>query len=273
MKIGICKLCKEEKELLTCSHIIPKLLINNIFGSDQKAYSIQTPKNQYEPWVKKKSGVLYESDILCKTCDNECIGSLETYAQKVLLSEEYMEKDGLRTLKRESHVEICNVDINQIKLFIISILWRSCITSHPFFEAVKLGMYEEKLRGLLMEKPEIGFSDFPISILSWHHLESKIPLDFVGPPLVSKFKQKTIYTFRICGFVFSIIVGHDLEMMPDYFPSKDQFEIKSLPIYLLPLSLASKLSFLEYFILPKRELDQIVKENSRFIHKGLHKYK
>lgn len=78
-----CKLCLHEKRLLKKSHIIPDFMYRELFNekhrliwfrSDSLKAARDVPSGEYEP------------NILCESCDNKVIGSLEDYAKKVLFS-------------------------------------------------------------------------------------------------------------------------------------------------------------------------------------------
>lgn len=80
-----CKLCKNETKLLKKSHLIPDFMYKNIYDEEHKLMYISSSKEEGD---KKGIGFQYtgeyEKYILCKKCDNEILGKLESYAAFVL---------------------------------------------------------------------------------------------------------------------------------------------------------------------------------------------
>jgi len=98
-------------------------------------------KNSY--FVKK--GITER--LLCQECDNSRIGSLDSYAKKII--------EIIRNQSFDKPSIFINVNYTTFKLFELSILWRASICSHWMFEKIKLGSkHEEAVRKmLLLNKP------------------------------------------------------------------------------------------------------------------------
>ncbi len=145
MKKGQCKLCLKHKELCKESHIIPRFLYKFLMGENNSLVFVDDEK------VATRFNGEYEGGILCKKCDSEIIGKLEDYAAKFMhgkLSSRLENIDGEEFLIIDRDK---NYNYKKHKLFLLSLLWRSSISSRPFFNQIKLSRKdEENLREMIL---------------------------------------------------------------------------------------------------------------------------
>ena len=145
----ICQLCKEEKPLLKNSHIIPNFLYRGLF--DEKHKIINVNLNNLKDKEVHQTG-FKDRDILCATCDNGILGKLERYASNTIFGNNDSIEIEFHQGNKEivSFVRYKNLDYTQIKLFFLSILWKSHISKHRFFNEIELGVkYSEQLRQMI----------------------------------------------------------------------------------------------------------------------------
>ncbi len=128
-------------------------MYKGLWGKDHKL--IQVNLNNLQKNKTTRTG-LFDKNILCAECDNHLLGKLETYVstaiynlgnsniRKQIITEDIVGKDGFRSIRYH------NLDYSKVKLFFLSILWRSHISSLPFFEPVQLGIYAERIRKMLL---------------------------------------------------------------------------------------------------------------------------
>jgi len=195
----ICKLCLEEKPLLKKSHIIPNFMYKGIFGQEKKIVQINTDN------LEKKSTLfsgIYDKNILCSSCDNEIIGKLETYASLILYghgnpnkrkhirTERIKAPDGLLSIRFH------NLDYTKMKLFFLSILWRSHISKQDFFKAVDLGNYQEKLRKMILNNDAGNDDDFEV-VLAAIESDGSRPYRSIIDPRRMTLEGNTWYVFHI----------------------------------------------------------------------------
>ena len=163
MKTGICKLCLQEKALCRESHIIPSFHYKFLYGHNNELIYLNSQKAE----VRYNSE--YESDILCKECEEGVIGRLDDYAAK-LIHNKFPIKSIFRLEqingKECSVLENCpNYDYACFKLFLLSLLWRASITSRPFFKAIQLNsQVEEDLRKMVLNNRPGEPEEFPCFI-------------------------------------------------------------------------------------------------------------
>ena len=138
-----CKLCNTDKKLIKRSHIIPDFFYKGIYDERHKVYLANINKEQ--------KGVLhssspYEGNILCKDCDSVVIGKYENYTSGALFGgglsqknrptvEHKIGNDGLK------YLDVKNLNYNQFKLCILSVIWRISISSLPLFKNMESSIF------------------------------------------------------------------------------------------------------------------------------------
>lgn len=213
MQIGKCKLClKENVELLTRSHIIPKFLFEDM--KDINNSFIQIDLSNYvkgrRQHVKNQRDSFHESNILCVNCDGTIIKEYEDYLKLTFHSTNksisrpfFVEKIN----KREgfSLLLIDNLDYKLYKLGFLSILWRASISSLPFFKLIDLGPHEEIIRNMLLNGNALEENNYPFftSFLDQTEDEHQIVL----PVIKFKMENFTHYRFIINGLDLIFMLG------------------------------------------------------------------
>jgi len=198
--MGICKLCLQKRKLCKKSHIIPKFHYKFLYGSNNKLIYLNFKKLQ----VRYNSE--YEGNILCQGCEGKILGKLDCYAAELINGNKTVfhlkQINGQKCLVLENS---SNYDYSKFKLFLLSLLWRTSISSRPFFKTIKLQpQVEEDLRLMILNnkpgKPR------------------KYPCLIILPPLVSTPNGG-------CGFII-----FDMPTMSPRHEKKDEFEAYDLVI-------------------------------------------
>lgn len=148
-----CKLCLQEKPLIKKSHIIPRKFFKKASDNISKGFAPVNPGDKASRLYSKKSksiqiqSGIHVPDILCGDCEQK-LGVFDNYAQTILLEDKYVEKDD-----NENLWKIPNIDYTRLKLFFMSVLWRSQICDHVFFSALKLTSdLEAQLRDMIIKE-------------------------------------------------------------------------------------------------------------------------
>lgn len=186
--IGVCKLCHSRTDLLKRSHILPEFFYRTIYNADHSLnfYEVQSVfVDNPEPTQKKWKGE-YESNILCKNCDNHVIGDLEDYFYKVIFGEEisYKIAPQCKNYGEEDHsyTRCKNLNYDTIKLFFLSLLWRCSISSRGLFNDIKLSIEEEEtLRMFILNKKKADVSYLPMILQTWVY-KTDMPYELLGQP-------------------------------------------------------------------------------------------
>jgi hypothetical protein len=203
---------KEEVELLSRSHIIPKFLFEDM--KDENNSFVQIEPNKYvkgrTQHIKKPRDAFHEPDILCEKCDGIIIKGYEDYLKLVFHS---TSKPISRPMivKKEydprgfNIVFIENLDYKLYKLGFLSILWRASISKLPFFRLVNLGPHSEEIRKMLLEGMALDTNEYPFftSFLNQRNDQHQIILP------ITKFKMEkyTHYRFIINGVDVVFMIG------------------------------------------------------------------
>lgn len=207
-----CKLCLQEKPLIKKSHIIPDFMYNGLFDEKHNIAQKDFVNNRDS---FPHSGI-YDKFILCEKCDNEIIGNYETYAAKELFKPTmHGFIEALKTKVSDFNGNITSVTMSRIeykkaKLFFLSILWRSSISSHPFFKSVNLEpTISEKIRKMLYTNASGRFDLFETSMLTFIP-DGTRPYFSIGSPRMIPFKDKaSYYAFVINSFVIFTNISDD----------------------------------------------------------------
>lgn len=200
----ICKLCKEEKPLIGTSHIISDFLHSELYDEKHRLIKFHPEELKKEnPKISNPPSAVYEGGILCNKCDNETIGKYETYISNLLKNNL---KDNQKIICREitnSHnikiIEVENLNYVKTKLFLLSILWRTHISTKPEFSSVNLGPYAEKIRIQLLEEKATNEKDLEISVFKFD--KDGGFSSFIGSPIRHFMGHTSYYSIIILGYV------------------------------------------------------------------------
>jgi len=137
-----CRFCGCQRKLVK-AHIIPEAFLALPSVADGAAKILSDKKGVFP---KKTPTGVYDSEILCGACDVE-LGKLDQHAVEAVLRSENVEDirdQGVLTGRVYK-----DADAHLMARFISSVLWRASISSHYFFERVRLGPYEDIIRNWL----------------------------------------------------------------------------------------------------------------------------
>lgn len=197
----ICKLCLQDKELLKGSHIIPNFMYKGLFGSKHRLVNINI--NNLSEYKYVQTG-FKESGILCAACDNALLGKLERYASNTIfgLSDDIVREEFEGDDIFLPYIRYRNLDYTRLKLFFLSILWKSHISSHGFFREINLGSkYAEKIRRMILENDPGPEDEFEV-VLIRIQTDGTRPSESVIEPRRLKAGGNTSYVFHINGIMY-----------------------------------------------------------------------
>lgn len=128
MSSFFCALC-DRAESLRISHAMPDTFFRRVFGkSDGKAVVLS---NDPELALGNSSDS-WGMPMLCGQCEGDMNHHYDRYGVEVLRGRN-------RNVQRlESGVKINSVDVPRFATFLVSIVWRAALSSHPAYEAVQL---------------------------------------------------------------------------------------------------------------------------------------
>lgn len=148
MKKGICKLYREEKELIKKSHIIPNSFFkHSVLNNSTKAYMIKS--GEYRKVIQTGP---FESHILSQEVESH-FSLFEKYGKELLIDTNPVKKFVKSGNNVANYYVFENLDSDKLKLFLYSILWRCSISEREEFKNFSIGTEnEELLRKFLISK-------------------------------------------------------------------------------------------------------------------------
>lgn len=194
-----CSLCLENARLCK-SHIIPEFLYSTLYDDDHRFIAVT---NVQQGTVKKGQKGFWEP-LLCTNCESH-IARYERYSRRLFV-------DPLPQNKQESTRSRLHerIEFPLMKLFILSILWRSSVSTLPVFKHVALGPHAEIIRKLLLSDDPGNLTLYPIQIFALHR-DGKHFNDMIVEPTYMRVQGHKCYRFVMRGFLILIYVsGHDL---------------------------------------------------------------
>ncbi|MBZ4037299.1 hypothetical protein K6T82_21240 [Flavobacterium sp. 17A] len=207
MNIGKCKLCLEENtELLNESHIIPDFFHDGL-KNEKGRYSLILPdayvkgRNQH---LKNPFGAMYESDLLCKKCDNNIISGYETALRHILTQNRNTKYDFKYGDKNYRLYK--DIDYTKFKLALLSILWRASIAKNKMFEQVNISpKHFENIRKMILNNDAKNVEDYPVLMYLFHENDEKL---ITNPRFLDE-KPNQKAQFILNGYMLIFIIGTD----------------------------------------------------------------
>ena len=179
----ICKLCNSSVDLGK-SHIIPESFFLNAGSKDETSFIASNKKDDYP---KRRPIGEYDSNILCKNCEVR-FGQWDNYAKKILI-DEFSKSKELREGNTVIGHSIDNFDYEKLKLFFISVLWRSGVSQRDFFEKVDLGPHEQLLKNMLFTNNPGNKDEYSIQVFSFTGISH-------GIPIIMPIRIRSIYGYQ-----------------------------------------------------------------------------
>jgi hypothetical protein len=142
----------------------------------------------------------YDRTILCAECDRR-IGPWDQYGQQVLLRR--FQKATPITHQAETVAwSLENVNYTKLKLFFVSLLWRASISSHEFYKRIAVGIFEKRLREMVLTSEFGDAQEFAVILARFANVSMKAMLD----PHPEKFEGINFCRFYLSEFVTYIKV-------------------------------------------------------------------
>lgn len=193
---GSCALCGEWSDLQR-SHILPESMYKGVYDKLHRYRQVCLARPQAKNFRQK--GI--RERLLCASCEQR-LSVWEQYGRDFVSG--YAAQVSGRS---DGHLIRCRgVDYEKLKLFAMSVLWRSSVSKHPFFGRVSLGVRENVLRSRLLSGDPGGQNEFPLMVFG---------LVFRGAPLSGAILQPQrlriegalAYRFVFGGIMWALIAS------------------------------------------------------------------
>lgn len=183
-------------------------MYQDLFDEKHRIYEVLfKPDFQIKSKTRQSGG--YDKYILCATCDNKVLGSLERYASLVLYGGIELTLEKRTNTSTSININIKGIDYQKFKLFLLSILWRASISNLPVFQRVKLGAHENIIKDRILSNNPGSSAEYPCAIFTHLH-NPKIPNQIVAEPGCIINGEQQIYAFLISGNLFIYFTDTDV---------------------------------------------------------------
>lgn len=153
-----CRLCDQDKKLIK-AHIIPRSFYEPLRLNGQ-APVIYSSNADVHPKISQTG--IYDKEIVCEDCER-IFSPWDDYSKKFLFQE--LHKDRYRVSNGERLAyNFGPCDYEKLKLFFLSVLWRSAVSKKQDYIHVQLGPFEEKLKHLILVKNAGDVETFAVAL-------------------------------------------------------------------------------------------------------------
>lgn len=193
----ICHLCLRAQPLVN-SHILPEFVFKPIYDHRHKV--VQVGKHERSKTLQKG----WRERLLCEDCE----ARLNPYETD--FANQWFENPSLPDrITEEAHL-VRGIDYKRFKLFHVSILWRSSVSSLPFFEAVSLGpKWEGIAREMLLDEDPGPPSVFPIYAMALCDSDgSRVGSRVLWDTMMNRIRGQRVYYFLFGGCIWHYVVSN-----------------------------------------------------------------
>ncbi|MBI4946221.1 MAG: hypothetical protein HY840_07450 [Bacteroidetes bacterium] len=230
----------QDKQLIGKSHIIPEFMYQDLFDNKHKIYVFSPyAKLQGQERIKRPSSGEYENGLLCADCDNKLLGSYEDYASKAIYGGELPANECPTCENYENQHGVkftgCkNISYKKFKIFLLSVLWRSSISSRPLFSEISLGPHEEIIRKMIYEGNPGEASDYPIFFMTFVN-DKSMSKDIIAQPQRRRTKDgHSMFVFMIGGMLYCFYVNARNHTLPEYVVTETIKPTNDMNIFHIP---------------------------------------
>ena len=157
MKLGktptnrVCRLCEKHKPLRK-SHIISEFPHKPLYDAKHRMHLLSTARRSKSRIVQQGA----REYLLCDNCEQQ-FSAYENHASRVL---------PVQPPNDDANDFTVEVEYEHFKLFQLSLLWRTGVTSRPEFQDIELGAHEPEIRRMLKREDPGDPSEYGC-ILLW----------------------------------------------------------------------------------------------------------
>ena len=226
---GLCKLCEVRKELCL-SHSLPASAFNYIFSRPSASGKAVAVTNDAGTPVDYSSDS-WDVYLLCGTCERYLNEAYDSYGIGVFKGEQC-------TVQRNDYgVTFSGVNRQRLRMFVLSLLWRVSVSTHPAYSNIDLPCeWERELHAALQSRASVRSSVFTVGVYRLRE-SSGIPslsMNNLRSMVLAPFARD----FQVCISVCFLLFGFLIEVFLPRLPRKGTRTIGALsgtsPVFLAP---------------------------------------
>jgi len=172
-----CLLCSKD-EMLTKAHIMPDSMnreLRKVLGDDPNSPMLTIEKATGQ--TKRYPMGTYDKTIICGPCDGS-FSPWEKHATDILFAEHAWADLTLDGSQRPVCYTLMNAEYKSLKLFVLSMLWKTSVSTQKFCAGVNLPVATvERLRTMLLAGDPGSARDFPVRICQFYNMDVGISFE------------------------------------------------------------------------------------------------
>jgi hypothetical protein len=129
-----CTLCGLDRKLIK-AHAVPEAFFRELRVNGEVPVLVSGEQGRF---LKKAPIGVYDEGILCEVCE-PTFGAIDDYGINVLLKDFGTYFKPLSKSGETAGFESTTADPSRLLQFLVSVLWRASMSTHPFYSKVALG--------------------------------------------------------------------------------------------------------------------------------------
>ena len=154
----VCRLCEQSNDFGK-SHVLPEWMFAPL-RDDTKSPLLVTDRSGVFP--KRVPIGVYDQQILCKKCERH-FDQWDNYGKIILLDK----LNKIEPKQDDKGVRLQDVDVEKLRMFFISVLWRASISGLNFFKRISLGPFETQAKQRVLDRRPGPLGEFSIVLSKW----------------------------------------------------------------------------------------------------------
>lgn len=227
MRLGTCQLCGTRGELCD-SHALPSSLFNYVLRkSAGKAVAVTGDANTPTYF----SSDSWDTALLCRACEESLNERYDQYGIAVFRG--HMG----RAVHGPNGVTFTGIDRRRLRMFMLSVLWRISMSSHPSYSNIHLPyQWEEELREALRAGKTVPSARYTVAVYRLRDstnpggLSNEDLRGFIVSPFARQFQGFISICFLFLGFFIEVF----LPRIPKATSKRPGVLFGSSPIFLAP---------------------------------------
>jgi len=203
MMVGKCKLCGKDNVDLAESHIISEFIYRATYDSKHRGIDVPANPDGRAEIIQKGA----RENLLCLDCEN----LLSKYENKLrdFLNEVITNDNNTITRCYDKFKRMEKINYNDVKIALLSILYRMSVSKLEQFKGYSLGPKEKIIKDIILNNKYTDEYTFSIHVKPITMAGNYSP-DQISP-YQKKIKYKEIYTYNsfiIYGILFNIMLSN-----------------------------------------------------------------